>query len=230
MIVTLNSPSFPLTSDTSLEIITCFSSCNHALFRRTFCSINQIHALPFLSSPAFFPACIRIPSPESTTKQLLPPSHLLWWQSDALRCLKPIFSFVLEGSNSTTVTLETTITHCLQNKQWYLFSQRKAGRARGSQAILGLTGVLTYCIHSLRQKIVQHKKQGTLKVRAFGWKPQTSAQGSEGQASLPSQQWGLFLSFFHLPSCSPLSCTQRDEKRTYLNWSYPQKVKCSASK
>lgn len=85
------------------------------------------------------------------------------------------FFFVLEGSNRATVTLETNITHCLQNKQWYLFSQYEAGRARGSQAILGLTGVLTYCIHSLRQKIVQHEKQGSLKVRAFGWKPQTSA-------------------------------------------------------
>lgn len=140
------------------------------------------------------------------------------------------FFFVLEGSNSAAVTLETTITHCLQNKQWYLFSQHKAGRARGSQAILGLTGVLTYCIHSVRQKIVQHEEQGALKVRAFGCKPQTSAQGSEGQTSLPSQQRGLFLWFFYLPSCSPLSYTQKEEKHTYLNWSYPRKVKCSASK
>lgn len=125
---------------------------------------------------------------------------------------KANFFFVLEGSNSAIVTLETTITHCLQNKQWYLFSQLEAGRARGSQAILGLTGVLTYCIHSVRQKIVQHEKQGALKVRAFGWKPQTSARGSEGQTSLRSQQWGLFLWFFYLPSCSPLSYTQKEEK------------------
>ena len=184
---------------------------------------------PFLAYWHFF--CLYSkPSPESSNKQLFPPSHHLWWQWDALRCLKPIFFFVLEGSNSAIVTLETTITHCLQNKQWYLFSQREAGRARGSQAILGLTGVLTYCIHSVRQKIVQHEKQGTLKVRAFGWKPQTSAWASEGQASLPSQQWGLFLWLFYLPSCSPLWYTQKEENRTYLNWSYPRKVKCSASK
>lgn len=53
------------------------------------------------------------------------------------------------------VTLETNITQCLQNKQWYLFSQYQAGRPRDSQAILGRTGVLTYCIHSMHQKVVQ---------------------------------------------------------------------------
>lgn len=191
----------------------------------------------FLGYWHFLHLCaITITSPESCNKRLFSPSYPLRWQRDASRCLKPIFFvvvvffLVLEGSNSTIVTLETTIAHCLQNKQWYLFSQRKAGRARGSQAILGLTGVLTYCIHSVRQKIVQHERQGALRARAFGWKPQTSAQGSEGQTRLPSQQQGLFLWFFYLPSCSPLSYTQKEEKRTYLNWSYPQKVKCSASK
>lgn len=143
----------------------------------------------------FFHLYCNIQSRELLQWELLPPSHC----HQTVGCSQVFndffffFFFVLEGSNSAAVTLETTITHCLQNKQWYLFSQHKAGRARGSQAILGLTGVLTYCIHSVRQKIVQHEEQGALKVRAFGCKPQTSAQGSEGQTSLPSQQRGLFL-------------------------------------